>query len=187
MYLVILTLYIPSLYVVQSKDWQSGGERQSETDRTREGIAARRGRQCDVTVENGQRGDGGRGVKLSCRCYQVKPPTAGCRYGDTMVTTRCSLRKEQDPACVKGLTVCVCSSLFLSSSVCLLFLISKVSCWAFCKITVSWAVSYLYTYNFFLFFIYFHFSKTNAEWMHTSVILFLWLVAWLHMCAFVTF
>lgn len=42
-----------------------------------------------MTVENGQEGDGGE-VKLSRRCYQVKPPTAGCRHGDAMVTTRCS-------------------------------------------------------------------------------------------------
>lgn len=70
-----------------------------------------------MTVENGQEGDGG-GVKLSCRCYQVKPPTAGCRHGDTVVTTRCSTRKEQDLAYMKGLPLCVWSSLFLPLSLC---------------------------------------------------------------------
>lgn len=87
-------------------------ERASE--RAREGdaeISARRGRQYDVTRwEMGRRkkrGGAVGGVKLSCRCYQVKPPTTGCRYGDTMVTTRCSTRKEQDLAYVKGLPLCV--------------------------------------------------------------------------------
>lgn len=66
----------------------------------------------------GRRETRGGGVKLSCRCYQVKPPTTGCRHGDTMVTTRCSTRKEHDLAYVKGLplSVCVSSSLFLSPS-----------------------------------------------------------------------
>lgn len=70
------------------------------------------------TVRNGQKGDRerGRGMKLSCRCYQVKPHTTGCRHGDTMVTTRCSTRKERDLAYVKELPACVSSSLFLSSS-----------------------------------------------------------------------
>lgn len=69
------------------------------------------------TVRNGQKGDRerSRGMKLSCRCYQVKPHTTGCRHGDTMVTTRCSTRKERDLAYVKELPACV-SSLFLSSS-----------------------------------------------------------------------
>ena len=58
--------------------------------------------------------EGGR-VKLSRRCYQVKPPTTDCRHGDTMVTTRCSSR--EDLPCVKGLPQSVSSSLFLSVSV----------------------------------------------------------------------
>lgn len=35
-------------------------------------------------------------LSLFCRCYQVKPPTTDCHHGDTMVTTRCSTRKERD-------------------------------------------------------------------------------------------
>lgn len=67
---------------------------------------------------NGHEGDEkGGGTKLSRRCYQVKPPTTGCRHGDTMVTARCSTRKEHDLAYVKGLFLCVTSSLYLSHSV----------------------------------------------------------------------
>lgn len=80
--------------------------------------AARRGRQYDVTHwEIGRRKMREvRGAKLSCRCYQVKPPTTGCRHGDTMVTARCSTRKEHDLAYVKGLSLCISSSLYLSNS-----------------------------------------------------------------------
>lgn len=37
-------------------------------------------------------------LSLFRRCYQVKPPTTGCRHGDAMATPwqqpRCSTRKE---------------------------------------------------------------------------------------------
>ena len=96
-----------------------GGDRNRQEERRREGgdaeTAARRGRQYDVTRwEMGGVGGGEGGVELSCRSYQVKPPTSGCHHGDTMVTTRCSTRKEHDLAYVKALPLCAASSLFLS-------------------------------------------------------------------------
>lgn len=126
MYLVILTLYIPPLYIVQRERLTEWG-RGYRAKPTGQGGELLQGEEDNVMWQwkMGSR-EMERGVKLSCRCYQVKPPTAGCRYGDTMVTTRCSTRKEQDLACVKGLPLCVCSSLFLSLSVCQVLLISKV-------------------------------------------------------------
>lgn len=106
--LAILALYIPQLFIVQSKRMTEWEERVKQTEWGREGMLQREDNVID-TVGNGQKGDRGRGrgIKLSCGCYQVKPHTTGCRHGDTMVTTRCSTRKEHDLAYVKELPVCV--------------------------------------------------------------------------------
>lgn len=58
---------------------------------------------CDEESEQRVLGLGRGLAKLSCRCYQVKPPTTDCRHGDAMVTARCSVRKKRARLCVKGL------------------------------------------------------------------------------------
>ena len=119
--LVILALYIPPLYSVQSERLTEWG-REAETDRRRGegGDADTAAWEEDNMMWRGGKwvgGGGGKGgVELSCRSYQVKPPTSGCHHGDTMVTTRCSTRKEHDLAYVKALPLCAASSLFLSRS-----------------------------------------------------------------------
>lgn len=122
--LVILALYIPPLYTVQSErltEWRRETEwnRQSEGDGgggCRDCCKERKTIWCD-TVGNGQKGGG---EKLSCRCYQVKPSTTVA-----MVTP------WKRPGVQNGVRPCLCKG--VSSVFVLCKSVSGIACLKNCQ------------------------------------------------------
>ena len=72
-------------------------------------------------------------MELSGRCYQVKPPTTGCRHSNTMVTTRCGDRVKED--LLLPLRVSSLIDVFISFSVSQVLLVLKAVVFTTGKVT----------------------------------------------------